>query len=426
MRVSNYFLPVLKETPKEAAIASHIYMLRAGMIRQTASGIYSWLPLGLAVLKNIQNIIHEELAKVGCVEMLMPTMQPAELWQESGRGDYGNETLIATDRHNRKLIYGPTHEEIITDIIRKNVHNTKALPLTLYQIQWKFRDEIRPRFGVMRGREFLMKDAYSFTETEAEHIEIYYKMYETYLKIFRRLGLKTIPFKADSGAIGGELSHEFQVIAKTGESEIFYDSKFDELVESDNPDIAAMKELYSAADAKHDADNCPVAEENLKTARGIEVGHIFYLGDKYTKPMEAKITGAGGTESTPLMGCYGIGVSRLVGALVESSHDENGIIWSESVAPFKVGLINICQGDDTCDAMCDNIYEAMQNAGISMLYHNTSERAGAKFGTMDLIGLPWQIIIGKRGAKAGTLELKNRKTGEKQELSLEAVIKKLV
>lgn len=425
MRVSKYLLPLLKENPQEAKIVSHRLMLRAGMIQQVTAGIYDWLPLGNRVLQKVAAIIRDEMDKIGCVEVTMPTMQPKSLWDESGRGDYGKETLRASDRHDREMIYGPTHEEVVTDIFRKHVKSHKQVPLTLYQIQWKFRDEIRPRFGVMRGREFLMKDAYSFTVGEEEHIELYYKMYKTYFKIFRRMGLSVIPFAADTGMIGGNLSHEFQVIAETGESEIFYDAEFENLVNADELDIEKLKTLYSAADDKHDADNCPVAAENLRSARGIEVGHIFFLGDKYTKAMGAKLCDKDGNEAPAMMGCHGIGVSRLLGAIIEANHDENGIIWPESVAPFKVGIINIRQGDEQCDAMCEDIYAKLQEAGVEVLYHDTDERAGVKFGSMDLIGLPYQVIVGPRGAKAGVVEFKSRRSGEKQELSVQEVIEVL-
>ncbi len=419
MRLSQYFLPLLKETPSEAAVISHQLMLRAGMIRQLSAGIYNWLPLGLAVLRKVEGVIRDELNKAGCVELLMPNMQPAELWQESGRGGYGKETLIATDRHERELIYGPTHEEVITDIFRKNIGSYKDLPMTLYQIQWKFRDEIRPRFGVMRGREFLMKDAYTFTEDEDSHLELYNLMYRTYLKIFRRLGLTAIPFRAETGLIGGNLSHEFQVVAETGESAIYYDQEFEELVAQENPDIEQMQSLYAMADEMHEAETCPIDEAQLKSARGIEVGHIFYFDEKYSKPMGAVITNKAGEQVPVKMGAHGIGVSRLLGALIEVYHDDAGILWPEEVAPFKVGLINLRPGDKTCDAMAEQTYQMLQEKGIDVLYDDTDQRGGAKFASMDLIGLPWQMVIGPRSAKEGKVELKRRGAEDKQELSLE-------
>lgn len=422
MRLSRYFLPLLKENPSEAQIASHRLMLRAGMIRQLTSGIYNWLPLGLAVLRNIEAVVRDELNKAGCVELLMPTIQPAQLWQESGRGSYGAETLKMQDRHGKEMIYGPTNEEVMTDILRKNVKSYRDFPLNLYHIQWKFRDEIRPRFGVMRGREFLMKDAYTFDIDEDRAIKAYNHMYVTYLKIFRRLGLYAIPFRAETGAIGGNLSHEFQVLAETGESEIWYDQQFEALIEQEEPDIKAMQKLYSAADEMHDAQKCEVPAERLRHARGIEVGHIFYFDDKYSKPMGATVTMADGSEVAVKGGAHGIGISRLVGAIIEAHHDENGIVWPATVAPFHVGLMNLRSKDDVCAEACDAAYAALEAAGISVLYDDTDDGAGQKFAKMDLIGLPWQMALGPRGVKAGTVELKNRKTGEKQEVSLEAAM----
>jgi len=422
VRLSRYFLPLIKENPSEAQIVSHRLMLRAGMIRQLQAGIYNWLPLGYKVLTNIANVVREEMNRSGAVELLMPTMQPAELWEESGRGDYGKETLIVTDRHDRKMIYGPTNEEVITDIFRKHVKSYKQLPMNLYHIQWKFRDEIRPRFGVMRGREFLMKDAYSFCADHETAVKEYDNMYRTYFNIFRRLGLSAIPFRADTGMIGGDLSHEFQVIAETGESQIYYDAAFEEEVRRDVLDIDKLKSLYSAADEQHVPESCPIPAERLKTARGIEVGHIFYLGDKYSKAMGATINNAAGEELPAAMGCYGIGVSRLVGAIIEACHDDAGIIWPYSVAPFHVGLMNLRSGDEACDAMCDSLYAALQQAGFEVLYDDTDQRGGAKFASMDLIGVSWQMVVGPRGAQEGKVELKCRKTGEKQELSVESAL----
>lgn len=425
MKLSRYFLPVLKEDPSEAQVVSHKLMLRSGMIRQLSAGNYNWLPLGLRVLKNIQTIIREEMDRAGALELIMPTMQPIELWQESGRGGYGAETLKAVDRHDRTLIYGPTHEEVITDIFRKNVKSYRELPMNLYQIQWKFRDEIRPRFGVMRGREFLMKDSYSFHADKASAEETYLAMYRAYLRIFTRMGLKAIPVQADTGPIGGDLSHEFQVLADTGESALYYDKAFETLIAAEQPDVEAMRKLYSAADEKHDAKNCPVKPENLKQGRGIEVGHIFYLGTKYSAAMGAKVLGGDGKEVTPEMGCYGIGVSRLAGTIIEASHDTSGIIWPEGVAPFKVGIINLRQGDEACDKAAEALYNTLEAAGVTVLYDDRKESAGAKFATMDLIGLPWQIAIGPRGIAAGTVELKHRKTAEKHEISAEAALQKI-
>jgi prolyl-tRNA synthetase len=420
MRLSNYFLPTLKENPIDAKIVSHQLMIRAGMIRQTNSGIYSWLPLGLKVLNKISNIIRDEIDRSGCLEVLMPTIQPAELWLESGRyNDYGKEMLRIKDRHDRDLLYGPTHEEIITDLFRKNINSYKDLPKNFYQIQWKFRDEIRPRFGVMRGREFLMKDGYSFDIDYESAKKSYDLMYATYFKIFKRMGLDAMAVKADTGAIGGDLSHEFHILAETGESQVYYDKKFDELRKAEVVDIAAMQKLYTAADEMHDPKNCPIAPEQIASRRGIEIGHIFYFGDKYSKAMNAKIMGVDGKEIIPQMGSYGIGVSRLVAAIIESSFDERGIIWPKAVAPFDVALINLKVGDENCDRICEELYQKFLSKNIEILYDNSRNGAGQKFANMDLVGIPTQIIIGPKGAAAKIAEVKNRKTGEKKEVKIE-------
>ena len=426
MRLSQYFLPLLKENPSEAQIASHRLMLRAGMVRQLAAGLYNWLPLGLRVLRNIETIIREEMDASGAQEVLMPTLQPTELWKESGRYDaLGKEMLRFPDRADRELLYSPTCEEVITDIVRSNFRSYRDLPRNLYQIQWKFRDEIRPRFGVMRGREFLMKDSYSFDLDYAGAKKHYNLMYDTYLRMFARMGLTAIPVRADSGAIGGDLSHEFQVVAETGESALFYDAAFDDIRDGKiTMTTEEMRGLYAAADEQHKPD--AIAPERLREARGIEVGHIFYLGKKYSEVLGAKITNAVGVDTVLEMGCYGVGVSRLVGAIIEASHDDAGIIWPESVAPFKVGLINLRVGDAKCDATCQQIYDTLNAQGIDVLYDDTDERAGGKFASMDLIGLPWQVVVGPKGAEKGVVELKNRKTGEKVELSVEAALTKLL
>ncbi|MCH6576194.1 MAG: proline--tRNA ligase [Proteobacteria bacterium] len=428
MHLSAYFLPTLKETPAEAQIVSHRLMLRAGMIRQSSAGIYSWLPLGLRVLQNIIRIVREEQDAAGCQEILMPTIQPAELWEESGRYDgYGKEMLRITDRHKREMLYGPTNEELITDIFRHLIKSYRDLPKNLYQIQWKFRDEIRPRFGVMRGREFLMKDNYSFDLDFDGAKRSYDNMYVTYLKTFQRLGLTAIPVRADPGAIGGDMSHEFQILAETGESEIFYDATFDELrAKGEQPDIETLRSLYAATDDEHDPAACPLPDDRLRTARGIEVGHIFYFGTKYSAPMGAVVTGADGESITVEMGSYGIGISRLAGAIIEASHDDAGMIWPESVAPFKVGLINLRVGDKGCDGVCSDLYAKLRRAGVEVLYDDRDERPGVKFATMDLIGLPYQLIVGPRGVKQGVVELKRREGGEAEELSAESALARLV
>jgi prolyl-tRNA synthetase len=435
MRLSAYFLPLLRETPSEAQIVSHRLMLRAGMIRQSSAGIYSWLPLGLKVLRKVEQIVREEQDASGALEVLMPTIQPAELWQESGRyEDYGKEMLRITDRHERAMLYGPTNEEQITDIFRTSVKSYRDLPKNLYHIQWKFRDEVRPRFGVMRGREFLMKDNYSFDldATGAKHS--YNKMFVAYLRTFARMGLRAIPMRADTGPIGGDLSHEFIILADTGESQVFCDKAWlDTDILANEVDYASDLEpffqkwtsLYAATDEKHDATACPVPPESLVTARGIEVGHIFYFGTKYSAPLNAVVAGPNGEPITVEMGSYGIGVSRLVGAIIEASHDDAGIVWPESVAPFKVGLINLRAGDKRCAAAADELYAKLGTAGIDVLYDDRDDSPGAKFAAMDLIGLPYQLVIGPRGLDKGVVEFKERKSGAKQELAPDAALQRL-
>lgn len=433
MRLSKYFLPTLKETPSEAKIVSHRLMLRAGMVRQASAGIYSWLPLGLRVLQKIEAIVRDEQIASGAQEILMPTIQSADLWRESGRyEDYGKEMLRIQDRHGRDMLYGPTNEEQITDIVRHAIKSYKDLPKNLFQIQWKFRDEIRPRFGVMRGREFLMKDNYSFDLDEAAGRHSYNKMFLAYLRTFARLGLKTIPMAADAGPIGGDLSHEFIVLAPTGESEVFYHKGFEDFdamgeaaaYDKDlQPLVDRWTSLYAATDNKHDAGACPVKSSDLKTGRGIEVGHIFFFGTKYSEAMGATVQGQDG-EATPLqMGSYGIGVSRLVGAIIEASHDDAGIIWPEAVAPYKVGLINVRSDNAASTTAADALYAEFLKAGVEVLYDDRDERPGAKFSNMDLIGLPFAVTIGPRGLEAGIAEVKNRATGERTEIKLSEVVK---
>jgi len=424
MHLSRYFLTPLKETPAEAQVISHQLSLRAGLVRQTSAGIYAWLPLGLRVLKKVERIVREEQDRAGCQEVLMPTVQPAELWRESGRyDDYGKEMLRFSDRHAHEMLYGPTNEEMITDIFRQYVRSYRDLPKNLYQIQWKFRDEVRPRFGVMRGREFLMKDNYSFDIDFDGAKRSYDNMHMTYLRTFARMGLKAIAVRADPGAIGGSLSQEFQILAETGESKIFYDAELDSM---DINDIEGTRALYASAEEKHDPATCGVPPDRLREARGIEVGHIFYFGTKYSEAMNATVTGPKGEAITVEMGSYGIGVSRLVGAIIEASHDEKGIVWPEPVAPFHVGLVNLRVGDGACDTAANEIYEKLQAAGVEVLYDDREERAGVKFATMELIGLPWQLVIGPRGLAAGVVELKNRASGESEEISVESALARLV
>jgi prolyl-tRNA synthetase len=435
MRLTKYFLPTLKENPAEAQIVSHRFMLRAGMIRQQAAGIYAWLPLGHRVLRKIEQIVREEQDAAGAQELLMPTIQPAEIWRESGRyDDYGKEMLRIVDRHERDMLYGPTNEEMITDIFRTFVKSYKDLPLNLYHIQWKFRDEVRPRFGVMRGREFLMKDAYSFDTDATKARASYNRMFVAYLRTYARMGLKAIPMRADTGPIGGDLSHEFIILADTGESEVYCDAAWlDTDVLKQEIDFSAdLQPLveewlskYAATSEMHDAARCPVPADRLRKARGIEVGHIFYFGTKYSKPMGATVAGANGEPITVEMGSYGIGVSRLAGAIIEASHDEAGIVWPDAVAPFDVALVNLRVGDAKCDAACEELYAKLAKAGKDTLYADTADSAGAKFATMDLIGLPWQLVVGPRGIANGKVELKRRRTGERVEMSIDEAMNRL-
>jgi prolyl-tRNA synthetase len=432
MRLSEYFLPLLRENPSEAQIVSHRLMLRAGMIRQSSAGIYSWLPLGLRVLKKVEQIVREEQDRAGAQEILMPTIQPAELWRESGRyEDYGKEMLRVRDRHDREMLYGPTNEEQVTEIVRASIKSYRDLPKNLYHIQWKFRDEVRPRFGVMRGREFLMKDAYSFDLDKDSAKHSYNKMFVAYLRTFARMGLKAIPMRAETGPIGGDLSHEFQILAETGESEVFCDRRWLETdILATEVDYASDLEpffqrwtgLYAATDEMHKPESCPLPPVELVTARGIEVGHIFYFGTKYSQPMGAVVTLPDGSEVPLEMGSYGVGVSRLVGALIEANHDEAGIIWPAAVAPFRVGLINLRPADARCRDFADALYGKLRSAGIETLYDDRDESPGAKFATMDLVGLPWQLIVGPRGVAAGTVEVKERRGGARADLPVDAAL----
>jgi len=437
MRLSNFFLPTLKETPAEAQIASHRLMLRAGMVRQASAGIYSWLPLGFRVLKKIEQIVREEQDRAGAQEVLMPTIQAADLWRESGRyDDYGKEMLRIQDRQERDMLYGPTNEELITDIFRNSIKSYKDLPQMLYHIQWKFRDELRPRFGVMRGREFLMKDAYSFDIDADAARRSYNKMFVAYLRTYARMGLKAIPMAAETGPIGGDLSHEFLILAETGESAVWCHKDFidfdplnsDLSYEDDlQPVVDRWTNLYARTDDMHDEAvfQSSVPEDKRVAARGIEVGHIFYFGTKYSKPLNASVAGPDGTTSFVEMGSYGIGVSRLVGGIIEASHDDAGIIWPASVAPFSAGILNLKVGDAGTDGVCGQAYERLMNAGMEPLLDDRDMRAGGKFADMDLIGLPWQIIVGPKGVAAGMVELKNRRTGDRAEITLDQAISQI-
>src|ERR1700730_2844922 len=438
MRVSRYFLPILRETPKEAEIVSHRLMLRAGMVRQEASGIYAFLPLGLRVLQKVCRIVREEQDRSGAIEMVMPTIQPAELWRESGRyEDYGKEMLRIKDRHGRDLLYGPTNEEMITEIFRAYVRSYKDLPLNLYHIQWKFRDEVRPRFGTMRSREFLMKDAYSFDLDQAGARHAYNRMFVAYLRSFARMGLRSIPMLADTGPIGGDLSHEFIILASTGESEVYCHRDYLGLEvpapDSDFSDVTALEaivkawtSLYAATSEKHDpARFAALPQDRQVAARGIEVGHIFYFGTKYSEPMRAVVAGPDGIERPVHMGSHGIGPSRLVAAIIEAFHDEAGIKWPEAVAPFKAIILNLKRGDGAADAACEQLYGALSRKGVEVLYHDLDERAGAKFAVADLIGIPWQVMVGPRGLADGKVELKRRADGTRELITPAEAVERL-
>ncbi len=431
MRLSRFYLPILKETPGDAQIASHRFMLRAGMIRQQAAGIYAWLPLGLRVLRKIEGIVREEQERAGAVELLMPTIQPASLWQESGRYEaYGPEMLRIEDRHGRDMLYGPTNEEMITEIVRTAVRSYKQLPLMLYHIQWKFRDEVRPRFGVMRGREFLMKDTYSFDLSPEAARKSYLKMFVAYLRTFERMGVRAVPVRADPGPIGGDLSHEFVLLTENGESEVFLHEGLADLpappadtdFEGDlEPLFEERTALYARTDEMHDeALWAEVPESSRVTLRGIEVGHIFYFGTKYSEPMNARVQNAEGQDAPLEMGSYGIGVSRLVGALIEAHSDEDGPRWPIPVAPFHCGIVNLKAGNAETDAACETLCAAFEAQGVEVLYDDTADRAGEKFARMDLIGLPFAVTVGPRGLKEGKVEVKTRSTGEKAEMSPDA------
>jgi prolyl-tRNA synthetase len=435
MRLSRSFIPTLKETPAEAQIASHRLMLRAGLIRQTASGIYAWLPVGLRVLNNIATIVREEQVKAGAQELLMPTLQPADLWRESGRYDaYGPEMLRIRDRHERDLLYGPTNEEMITDLVRQTLKSYRDLPQNLFHIQWKFRDEVRPRFGVMRGREFLMKDGYSFDRDYDSAVTTYRRMMLAYMRTFQRMGIRAIPMLADTGPIGGDLSHEFIVLAPTGESQVYYDATLEELdylqsdFSYDSPeDLRAFHEdtinaHYAATEEKHDLTRwAELPAERKREGRGIEVGQIFYFGKKYSTPMNLSVAGPDSKPLTPEMGSYGIGVSRLVGAAIEASHDEAGIVWPDAIAPFRAAILNLKQNDAATDAICEQLHAVIPDT----LYDDREDRAGVKFADADLMGHPWQLIVGPRGAAVGKVELKHRRTGERHEVSVQDAIVKV-
>ena len=435
MRLSEYFLPTLKEFPKDAEIISHQLMLRTGMIRQASSGIYVWLPFGHAILRKIEQIVREEQVRAGAIELLMPTIQSADLWKKSGRyDDYGAEMLRMKDRHDRDILYGPTNEEQITDISSHYFKSYKTLPKILFHIQWKFRDEIRPRFGVMRCKEFLMKDSYSFDVSEEEGKISYNKMFLSYLKTFQRMGLKAIPMEAESGPIGGNLSHEFIILANTGESKVYIDKRILDLEIPEHIDyqndakniVEEWTKYYSVTDDMYDQGTYEnkVSKEYRMEMRGIEVGHVFFFGDKYTKPLKANVQDSEGKINPMQSGSYGIGVSRLVAAIIEASHDEKGIIWPKSISPFDYALLNLNTKDDNLVKLSDMIYKKITDVS-SVLYDDTNSSVGEKLNRVDLIGVPIQIILGKNSIENNTLELKERSTGNVQVINVDEFLKQL-
>lgn len=416
MLFSKFFAPTSKNNPADAKIISHILMIRSGMISQSASGIYCWLPLATRVIEKISKIISEEQEKIGANKVYFSTVQPADLWIESGRYDsYGKEMLRLKDRKGGDFLYSPTNEEQATDVFRKYVKSYRGLPTLLYQIHWKFRDEIRPRFGVMRGREFLMKDGYSFDLNFEGAKRTYAKIVNAYIKTFRRMGLTPVPVQADPGAIGGNMSHEFHILADTGESVIYYDKKM--LTASDD----SLMDTFAVAEEKYDQEKLPISKDDLMISKGIEIGHVFYFGTKYSKSMDAFVLDENGEKVYPEMGSYGIGVSRLVAAIIESSHDKQGIIWPESVAPFDVTILNLHTQHEKCTMFSQKIYNALISKK-EVLYDDRNVSVGEKLADANLIGIPWQIIIGQKKISEDIVELKNRKTGEIQELSIDDVI----
>ena len=434
MYLSKSFIPILKNNPSEAKIKSHQLMLRVGMIKQASAGIYSWLPLGFKVMKKIEAIVREEQNKIGAQEILMPTIQSSEIWKESGRyDDYGEEMLRIKDRQNREMLYGPTNEEQVTEIFRSSLKSYKSLPQLLYHIQWKFRDEIRPRFGIMRGREFYMKDAYSFDVTDDDAFYSYNKFFLSYLRTFNRLSLTAIPMAADTGPIGGNLSHEFIILAETGESKIFTDKRIFDLnsdgTKLEKSSLENMRKkyekFYSVTDEKFNKDEFEkmVSEENRLITKGIEVGHIFYFGDKYSKAMNAAVDLPGGKKNFVKMGSYGIGVSRLVGAIIEAKYDDKNEImkWPLSVAPYDIALIPIINKNDASALeKAGNIYTELNKHNIDAIIDDTDENYSSKIKKMNLIGAPFQIVIGKK-SEGDLLEF-NEVGGETQNLPLDKII----
>jgi prolyl-tRNA synthetase len=417
MKASRHFMATLRDNPSDASIASHRLMLRSGMIQQIVSGIYAWLPLGLRTMRKIETIVRQEQNRIGAQEMLAPTIQPINLWQESGRyDDYGKELLRVQDRHDNTLLYGPTAEEVMTDLFRTHIKSYKDVPQCLYNIQWKFRDEMRPRYGVMRGREFLMKDAYSFDMTKEQSIACYARMFNSYMRVFERLNVKAIPVRAETGPIGGDFSHEFHIVAPTGESDLFYDAKihnntFDQLNDFDT--------LYAMADGRHNPDTCPVADADLHHSKGIEVGHIFYFGTKYSRAMNAVVTNDKGHDVPVEMGSYGIGISRLVAGLIEVFHDDKGIQWPVSIAPYSVAILGI--GKDNAHH-ADRFYTQCTTRALDAFLYDRPDSPGASLSTMDLMGFPYQVIFGKSFASDGQVEVKTRHTNAVCHMSVDSAM----
>jgi len=436
MHISKLFLPLLKENPSEAKIKSHQLMLRTGMIKQSSTGIYSWLPLGFKIMKKIEKVVREEQNKIGAQELLMPTIQSANIWKESGRyDDYGEEMLRIKDRQDKEMLYGPTNEELITEIFRSSIKSYKSLPQLLYHIQWKFRDELRPRFGVMRCKEFYMKDAYSFDLDDVQAKKSYNKMFFSYLNTFKRLGLTAIPMSADTGPIGGDLSHEFIILAETGESKIYCDKRiFDINIkkhntknESINSLIKDYESFYAATDEKFNKDEfeAKVKKENQLITKGIEVGHIFYFGDKYSKPLKCSVDLKDGKKVNVKMGSYGIGVSRLVGAIIEAKYNNNIMKWPNAVSPFSAVIIpSLKKNDNSNYKKAEKIYNFLKESEIDVLFDDTDEHLSAKFKKFDLIGIPYQIILGSKSTDE-KIEFKEL-NGKTEILSLEEIKKKLI
>ena len=427
MLMSKLFVPIQKEAPAGAQITSHILMLKAGLIKQTASGLYTWLPLGLKVLEKIKTVIRKELSNIDCNEILLPILQPSSFWRLSGRYDtYGKEMLRLKDRHDSELVYGPTAEEAMVEIAKNEIKSYKQLPLSLYNIQFKFRDELRPRFGVMRSREFIMLDSYSFDISEADAVKSYFNHIEAFLKIFLSLGLTVIPVEASVGEIGGSLSHEFCLLAPNGESDVFIQHSLIEKIESLKNNVNDIKNIetelalhFAKTDEKiAESSSAKIKPEDVNQYKAIELGHCFYFGDKYSKPMQMQVANDKGEMVNPQMGSYGIGPARIIAAFIELNNDKDGIIWNEQLSPFDVIIVNIIKDSDE---YAKQVYRTLQNLGLDVLFDDTSDSAGQKFAKADLLGIPKQIIVSQKLQDSKSLEVKDRKTGIKTIISLESL-----